>query len=143
MTKEDPFAHLKLFDFEHWGLYLHGNQYPYIGRCYAWANREDADLVTDMTFDERNELYGEIIPLWWDAVQELFGSIRPNISCLGNEAPHLHYHLIPRYDQLVKFQGINFEDVNQGRNYAPYEKKSVGANVLFDIRDALKSKLLD
>ena len=88
---------LKIKSYNFWDLFLHENQYPYIGRCYASAKREDADLVTGMDPHEMWELFQTIIPQWDVAVYELFNRSRPNVAILGNKWEHLHAHLIPRY----------------------------------------------
>jgi len=49
---EDEFERFKIREYNLWDLYMHENQYPYIGRCYAWAKR-DADSVVDMNKQER------------------------------------------------------------------------------------------
>lgn len=57
---------------QYWDLFLHKEQYPYLGRCYAWARCENADELLDMTPDERNELFDIIIPIWSRANQILW-----------------------------------------------------------------------
>ena len=124
--------------FEHWELYLHKNQYPYIGRCYAAAIREDANLVTEMQEKEREELFADIIPKWHRSVQQLYGDSRPNIAIFGNEWPHLHAHLIPRFEGTRNFYGIDFTDPNPKGNYSPYPKKELPLETLLTIKANIK-----
>ena len=127
----------KIKVFNNWDIYLNQNQFPYIGRCYAWARREEADRISDMNLDERQELFGIIIPHWENAIKILYGDFRTNISILGNESPHLHAHLVPR--QINKtIYGVEFKDPNPKGNYAPYEKKEIPLEVLIKIRDDIK-----
>ena len=131
----------KIKEYDFWDLFLHVNQYPYLGRCYAWAKREDADKITSIKSGELLELFGDIIPAWNHAVYQLFQHDRPNLAILGNEAPHLHAHLIPRYNAPKEFQGITFTDPNPKGNYAPYQKQKIEGDILLQIRDAIKEKV--
>lgn len=138
MTNYDQF---KIKTYNLWDLHLHEAQYPYIGRCYAWARREKAANVTDMTIAEREELFDFVIPAWDDAVKRLFKHDWPNLASLGNTSPHLHWHLIPRYHTPRNFQGIEFIDTNPTGNYAPYEKRTIKLETLLKIRDDIKQAL--
>lgn len=136
------YEYLKIKTYSNWDLFLHENQYPYIGRCYSWAKRNNANLVTEMTVEERDELFDYIIPAWQNSISEIFGKNRPNIAILGNEAPHLHAHLIPRYQFKMPYcYGMKFEDPNPKGNYSPYEKKKLPLEILLEIKDKIASKL--
>ena len=52
----------KIKEYNNWDLFLHINQFPYLGRCYAWARREDADKITEINSGELVELFETIIP---------------------------------------------------------------------------------
>lgn len=39
-----------------------------------------------------------------------FGAVRLNILCLMLQDPHLHFHILPRYDGPVMFEGSNWSD---------------------------------
>ena len=138
MTDYDQF---KIKEYNFWDLFLHVNQFPYLGRCYAWAKREEADKITEFKTGELLELFGKVIPDWNKAVYELFQHDRPNLAILGNEAPHLHAHLIPRYNTSREFQRITFTDPNPTGNYAPYPKQKIELDILLQIRDKIKEKL--
>ncbi len=131
----------KIKEYDFWDLFLHQNQYPYLGRCYAWAKREDADQITVIKSGELVELFGDIIPAWNRAVCQSFQHDWPNLVILGNETPHLHAHLIPRYNTPREFQGITFIDPNPTGNYAPYPKQKLELDILLHIRDSIKEKL--
>ncbi len=137
------FEHLVIEDFEFWRLYLHPRQYPYIGRCYAASLREDAKSVVDMNGAERGELYEVVLPVWGRAVEKMFGhnSQNADVACFANEWPHLHWHLIPRFDEVVSYGGCQFRDENFGANYSPYPKKELPLELILrlvaDMRDAI------
>lgn len=131
----------RIRSYTHWDLFLDKKQYPYIGRCYAWAKREKADLVTDITMQELHELFGNVIPSWDEAVKAVFKHDRPNVAILGNEEHHLHAHLIPRYNAPRTFDGIEFVDPNPKGNYAPYPKKEIRLDMLLAIKEEIRAKL--
>lgn len=79
-NNEDPYDTRLLKKYSYWGLYMHEAQHPYIGRCYAAALRSDADLVTDMTPSERDELFDRIVPEWKKAVRNFFPFDRENLA---------------------------------------------------------------
>ncbi|MBI2665981.1 HIT domain-containing protein [Candidatus Woesearchaeota archaeon] len=135
------FSQFLLKTYLHWELYLHKNQFPYIGRCYAWARRAEADKISDMTVAEMEELFISVIPHWEHAVQQLYQPSRTNLAILGNETPHLHAHLIPRYIVQKNFYGIAFQDPNPYGNYAPYPKKELSLEVLLKIKQEIQQKL--
>ncbi len=131
----------KIKEYQYWDLFLDQNQYLYVGRCYAWAKRVEADMVTDMNQEEREELFEEIIPTWKKAVESLYGAIRPNVAILGNLTPHLHAHLIPRFQTPKTIHGIEFIDPNPKGNYAPYPKKELPLEIVLKIKEEIQSKL--
>lgn len=131
------YEQFKIKVYDNWDLFLDMNQFPYIGRCYAWAKREEADTVLDMNLDERKELFDDVIPSWKNAITKLYGDFRPNIAILGNETPHLHVHLVPRQIN-VKLFDIEFNDPNPKGNYAPYEKKEIPIETILRIKNDIK-----
>ena len=128
-------------DFSFWKLYLHQNQFPYLGRCYAWANRSDAVEISDMTVSEREDLFEKVIPAWRRAIDGLCHPDKINLAILGNTSPHLHTHLIPRFQTPRQFGGIEFIDPNPAGNYAPYPKRELPMETLFAIRDKIRAEI--
>ena len=135
------YEQFKIKRFDLWDLYLHKNQFPYIGRCYASAIREDADLVTKMQTAEAEELFSIVVPKWHEAISKLFGKSRPNIAIFGNEWPHLHAHLIPRFFGTKTFYGIDFIDPNPKGNYSPYPKREISLDILLNIKEDIMREL--
>jgi len=133
------YEQFKIMEFKCWDLYLHENQFPYLGRCYASSNREEANLVTDITSLESTELFSIVIPSWHNAIKKLFGRSRPNVAILGNEWNHLHVHLIPRFKEPKRFYDIEFIDPNPKGNYSPYPKKEIPLETLLMIKEDIKS----
>ena len=133
----DPYAWYAIKKYKHWRVYLHPHQYPYLGRCYASALRLEADIITDMTPQERQELFELIVPRWYKTVQEVYGECRPNFAIMGNDWEHLHAHMIPRYVYNPVQDGIAFEDANRGSNYAPYLKNLLYPSIMASIKIAM------
>lgn len=50
------YERFKIKVYQFWELFLHERQFPYLGRCYAWAKRGDAQKFTDMSPEEGEEL---------------------------------------------------------------------------------------
>lgn len=136
------FESLKIKRYEHWDLYLHLNQNPNIGRCYASAINEGSNIVTEMTNFEMNELFGKVIPEWNDCVVDLYQSTRPNVLCLGNEWNHLHWHLIPRYDSKRYFHDMEFLDPLPKGNPGKYVHKTIDKEIMEKIKQEIKDYLL-
>ena len=132
--------------FEHWELYLHEETTPYLGRCIAWAKRPNAQRYTDMTSEENEELR-MIVGVWFEALSGWLieegqpAPYRENISVLGNSTPHLHAHLIPRYEKPVTVFGTVFTDPRPGHHYKPYEKKASNPKTVLRITEALRTTI--
>jgi len=123
----------KIKEYDLWDLYLHMNQFPYVGRTYAWAKNPDAKKLTDMSLKEAEELHTAIIPEVNNALVESFEIDWLNLAISGNTTQHLHAHLIPRYNSPRKFYGEIFEDPNPKGNYSPYPKKELSRETLLKI----------
>jgi len=131
------FEHLLLKEYAFWKVYLHSEQYPYVGRCYAAATRADAHEYLDLTREEHEEFSMIIVPSWLFAVKSLFPVHKPNICFLGNTWNHAHGHLIPRYARQFMYEGIEFIDPNPKGNYAPYMKRDMGIIFLQQVKTEL------
>ena len=141
VNSQDEYAKYRLMEFKHWTLYLHNEQYPYIGRCVAAANRKEADVLTDGTLEEYTELHMKIIPLWVSTCEKLYEMDRPNLAILGNTWNHLHAHLIPRYHKVKTFHKIEFFDENPTGMYAPYKKMDIQPQIIDNIISEMKQEL--
>jgi diadenosine tetraphosphate (Ap4A) HIT family hydrolase len=70
------------------------------------------------------------------ALVELFRPDHINIECLGNEMPHLHWHLIPRYEGDPRWGGPVWTTTREemGNEELPAQ---VRARTLEDLRSAI------
>ena len=117
--------------YNYWTIALHSSQF-YLGRCIIKLNRHITDLF-ETEKEEQEELF-EIVPRLKNALNEIFKPDLFNYAALGNIIPHLHFHVIPRYEQKRTFEGIEFIDGRWGENYVPYNRD-------FNIPDAVFSKI--
>ena len=129
-------------EFEHWKVYLYHSQY-YLGRVYLWAKREDALDLFEISEGEKREYFviGKRVK---EALDELFNPDLYNYITMNNETPHLHTHIIPRYQGKRTFDGIEFEDKRWGKIYFPYDTEfKIPDNTFNKIRTLLSKSLED
>ena len=135
MKELSPYWWYQLKWYKYWVLYLHPNQYPYLGRCYAASIRVEPHF-SNATWEELNEL-SLIIEDWERAVKSIFEiDFWHNLAIFGNDWPQNHAHFIPRYSQGFEFGGVWFEDPRPGRceSYSPYPKKKLPEVILLEMK---------
>jgi len=92
-------------DFIYWTLKLHSNQ-GYLGRCVLVCKRVNAEVLTDATIEEINELF-KIFESLEKSLCELFKIDGIDYASLGNDFKHLHFHIIPRYiENITKHDSV-------------------------------------
>ena len=128
-----------LKEYNFWRITLHQSQY-YPGRCRIILKRHVEDL-TEITFDEREELFEILIKLK-KVLVNIFNVDLFNYTCAGNLCPHLHIHIIPRYNHEVEFDGFVFKDELWGKNHSFYPKDFKLENSITNkIKERIKEKL--
>ena len=129
---------------EYWQIYLAPSQ-RYLGTCVVVLKRHCSDL---------NELkpsewidFIEIVDKLETNLKKTFNPTLFNWSCFMNSAyrvnppnPEVHWHFIPRYDYITKFEGLEFEDPDFGYIPQPIERK-VPENVMKKIIEKIKENL--
>ena len=135
----EDFSRYKIKEYNYWSIFIHSNQ-GYLGRCIVWCKRENALDLTDASTEEREELF-TILRELRIAIQKVFELDWLNYAFLGNEARHLHGHVIPRYAKPKTFAGVVFEDKLYGHNYKTDHSFSLPNEVLEKIRLSLKEAL--
>lgn len=73
--------------------YLHKNQF-FPGWTTLVLNRHATELF-QLTQEERSELIEEVSCLA-NALTKVYGAKKINYELLGNQLPHIHWHIIPR-----------------------------------------------
>ncbi len=79
----------------HW-LYVVDAQEPaYPGLCrVVW--RDHQREMTDLTSAQRNEIMAAVFTIE-QVLREQLQPTKINLASLGNQVPHLHWHIIPRF----------------------------------------------
>ena len=124
-------------EFDNWTLYLHKSQY-YLGRCKLALKRHIED-ITETNQEEREELFILLTKIK-KVLIDLFEANHFNYLSAGNGVPHVHIHIIPRYNHEVKFEGEKFNDENWGKNHSPYPRNIEYSEELLN---KIKQKILE
>jgi len=117
-----------IFETRHWHVILNRDQ-ALLGKTVV-ASRRHCENLSSLTVDEWTDLKSVIIKLE-SALKKAFSCEPINWSCLMNgayenrTAPHIHWHVDPRYCKEVKYAGLKFIDPNYGN---PHDYKRI--NVL-------------
>ena len=77
------------------------NDPDYPGFCRVILNRHVREM-TDLPPDERARLLRAVFAVE-TALRELLGPDKINLASLGNQVPHLHWHVIPRFADDAHF----------------------------------------
>jgi diadenosine tetraphosphate (Ap4A) HIT family hydrolase len=76
-------------------LYLHKVQ-TYRGYAILVFDPRHATRLSELTAEERQALWSDICRSQ-SAIEQVTKPHHMNIASLGNQVPHLHWHIIPRY----------------------------------------------
>ena len=131
---------IKMYD--NWDLYLHEKQSLYIGSCYAQAKRIGLNKIINMNVPEIKEFYTKILPEWDTTIKELFQHDLSHMLSSGNSLRQLKWNFIPMYERIRKFYGIEFMPQNISGDYTNYTNKRLRPELLNEIRDVIKYKML-
>lgn len=58
--------------------------------------KEHADHLADLAMERQVRLWEEVVQVA-AAQRRVFGPVRINYECLGNQVNHVHWHVIPRH----------------------------------------------
>jgi diadenosine tetraphosphate (Ap4A) HIT family hydrolase len=75
----------------------------YPGFCRVVWN-EHVKEMTDLRANERNEVMQAVWAIE-EAQREVMAPHKINVASLGNMTPHVHWHVIPRYQDDAQFPG--------------------------------------
>lgn len=130
---------------QHWDVFLNPEQ-SYLGRMVIVARRHVASL-SDLTPEEQTNFFN-MVKVLEKAVVDAFGASLSNWCCLMNDAyqeanpqPHVHWHLRPRYNHSVTFNGMQFIDPEFGHHYSRERKINVDDVMVTAITQRIKSVL--
>lgn len=93
---EDRFG-IQVFRGRYSRAYLQKVEYPPGYTVVEWLGRHVAE-PTDLSDEEASAFWLEVLQVG-SAVQQVFRPLKMNYQLLGNTIPHLHVHIIPRYEE--------------------------------------------
>lgn len=138
-----------VFETEYWQVMLFPSDQTYLGRSVIVLKRPCPDMPS-MTDEEVIDFKNNVAKKLERAIRAVFGAELFNWSCLMNHSfrrsppnPQVHWHLRPRYREVVNFAGETFTDPNFGYHYLPYPEpeRKVNDEVRDNIIKAIKDQL--
>lgn len=111
-------------------LYLFRDQ-AHKGRCALALNDHKKELF-ECTAQQRSN-YAEDLAMASQAIKELWRCAKINLASFGDANPHLHFHIVPKYEGGFEFGG-NFQITNPNPVFLKDEEYQ-------EMIDALKKKL--
>ena len=141
----DPQIDMSIIRSNHWRVVLNPNQI-YLG--LAWVTLEShASSISELSDEQWSDLRF-VIRRYEHAVKRAFGAKLCNWSCLMNFAfkaaqpvPHVHWHVTPRYDVVVKVAGQTFHDPNFGHHYSLDGERTVDSQAMHEIVKQLRDNI--
>jgi diadenosine tetraphosphate (Ap4A) HIT family hydrolase len=106
------------------------------GFCRVIWNHHVAEM-TDLSGGEREHLMALVFAVE-EAIRHVMHPDKVNIASLGNMVPHIHWHVIPRYQDDVYFPGSAWSDQVRKADAARLEERTLLAQTLpASIRSAI------
>ena len=112
-----------IFETEFFQVILNSEDQYYLGRGLVILKEEKGSL-SDLTTEEWID-FSKVVKRYESALKQAFNATMFNWTCLMNNAykqnpynPHVHWHVRPRYDHKVIFEGVEWEDKEFGHHYA-------------------------
>jgi len=105
------------------------------GRCVLAINRH-VQKLTDLSDDECATLFSEV-QLSAQILSELYQPDKINYLILGDTSPHLHVHIVPKYEGKAAW-GRVFEMIPSEKTVLTSEEYS---NQIQKIRSSIETKL--
>lgn len=134
-----------VFETDYWEILVSVDQ-AYIGRCYIKLKRHSGSL-SELTKEEWGDFIA-IVKKLESALKKAFNTTMFNWSCSMNDTyknnlpnPHVHWHLRPRYNKTVKFEGLLFEDKEFAHHYDRARKFIVSKEILVKVAQKIKENL--
>jgi len=125
-------------EYKYWNLLIRKNQVK-LGSCVAILKR-DAYPMSEITEEEMAE-YALLTKEVENALQESFKPHTIHHLALMFMDKQIHFHIFPRYTKKINFAGIEWEDDNVPDPLVQ-KRENVDQNLLNEIRDQIKSKML-
>lgn len=92
--------------------------------------------------------FAELVRKFEFTLKKSFNATMFNWACLMNDAyknnppnPHVHFHVRPRYNKKVDFEGAIFEDSDFAHHYNRDRKQEVPEKIILKIIKKIKRNL--
>lgn len=87
-------------------VYLFKEQ-TYKGRCIVAYKKEHKNELFELSESDRNAFIGDVSRVA-SAVKKAFSPQKINYGAYGDKMPHVHFHIVPKYDTAPKW-GSTFD----------------------------------
>ena len=115
---QNTFESYSINNYSNWDLQLFRDDQYYLGRTVIVFTDRHIEDITELSIEERNELFEIIIPELHTALEQTFRPDLYNYTSLGNDCRHLHIHVIPRYKEKREYNGKIFKDEYWNQTYS-------------------------
>lgn len=102
-------------------LLLNDADYPAYCRVELLSHTKE---MTDLPPDERARMMKTVFAVEL-AIREIFNPDKINLASLGNKTPHLHWHVIPRFEDDKHFPNSHWGEVMRDGNFAPLDEENI------------------
>lgn len=75
------------------------------GRCIIAYNKGHKGEVFELSPQERNDLMDDMAKAA-EAIQKVFNPDKLNYASFGDKGPHVHFHIVPKYNDGAKWGAI-------------------------------------
>lgn len=107
-------------------------QYP--GFCRVILTRHVKEM-TDLSAAERLQLMHTVFAVE-TALRELLNPDKINLASLGNQVPHLHWHVIPRFSDDAHFPDPVWAAAQRAGRAHPVDSKQLAQRIAAQLLDA-------
>ncbi len=126
----------------YWNVALSKN-HAYPGRAYVSLLKHKSTL-SELSEEEWDD-FRQLVYKLENAYQKALGAGPINWACLTNNAykkkpynPHVHWHLIPRYEKPVIIQGTVLIDKEFGHMFTPKKERIVDNRTVRELAKKIK-----
>mgnify|MGYP001580169568 CR=1 FL=1 len=135
-----------IFETSRWVVMLNIDQ-NYLGR-YLIISKQHVESLSSLSTDEWNELH-DVAQKSENTMKKAFPEIAVfNWLCAMNHAfkekpyrPHIHWHVFPRIEKPLKFEGITWTDTLFGKHYDAKSSNIIPEKTLQHILKHVKNQL--
>ena len=126
-----------VYEYRNWVLIL--NQFQFLLGVCMLVHKKHKEGFTSLSEEELLDVHS-ILKDIEDALKKSFAPDWFNYLQTNNSVRHLHFHIIPRYENPVQFAGEEFIDENfEGM---PMEReRTVSADTMKKVKDILRSNI--